>query len=94
MLNVISYPERLACDLFVAQLISHDMMRNLLTTVGISRYKKTSRILDHFMSLLRTFNNREHFITFCKILTNQDNLCLTRIAEEMLMEIGELIIES
>ena len=89
MLDVISYPERLANDLFSAGLIPYEMRNNVITIVGVSRYQKTSKLLHQIERLLGAFYNREHFITFCEILTHQDNPSLTRIAKTMLMEIDQ-----
>ena len=91
MLGVISDTERLANDLSSADLIPYSVKDEVITT-NLSRYQKASKLLHEIERLLRLFNTREKLISYCEVLRKQDSRSLARIAQAMLVELGELII--
>ena len=92
MLAEISDTERLANDLSSADLIPYCVKDDVLTT-NLSRYQKASKLLNEFHRLLKVSNKPETLISWCEVLKNQVNPALTRIVEDMLMDLGELTIE-
>ena len=91
MLGVISDSDSLANDLSSADLIPYSVKDEVITT-NLSRYQKASKLLHEIERLLRLFNTREILISYCKVLRKQDSRSLARIAQAMLVELGELII--
>ena len=91
MLGVISDTERLANDLSSADLIPYFVKDEVITT-NLSRYQKASKLVNEFERSLRVSNKREMLISFCEVLKKQENPAFKRIAEDILSEIGELII--
>ena len=92
MLGVISDTERLATDLSSADLIPYPVKDDVITT-SLSRYQKASKILNEIERSLRDFNKPEIIISYCEVLKQQENSALKRIAENMLKELGNLIIQ-
>ena len=91
MLGVISDSDSLANDLSSADLIPYSVKDEVITT-NRSRYQKASKLVNEFERSLRVSNKREMLISFCEVLKKQENPALKRIAEDILSEIGELII--
>ena len=93
MLGVISDPdtERLSNDLSSANLIPHSIKDDLITTKGLSRYQKASKLLNEIERSLRNLNTPEALEKFCLVLKKQENQGLKRMAGEMLKELGGLI---
>ena len=94
VLGVISDTERLANDLSSVNLISYQVKDDVITT-PISRYQKASKLLNEIERSLRVrvLNNRGILIAYCEVLKKQKNSALTRIAENMLKELSELVIK-
>ena len=94
MLGVISDTERLANDLSLVDLISYQVKDDVITT-PISRYQKASKLLNEIERSLRVqvLDNRGILISYCEVLKKQKNSALTRIAENMLKELGEFVIK-
>ena len=90
MLGTISDTERLANDLSSADLIPYPVKDDVITT-NLSRYQKASKLLNEIERSLRVFNKPEVLISYCEVLKTQENPALAGIAENMLMELGELI---
>ena len=93
MLGVISDPdtERLPNDLSSADLIPYSIKDDLISTKGLSRYQKASKLLNEIERSLRNVNTPEILEKFCVVLKKQENPALKRMAGEMLKELGELI---
>ena len=93
LLGIISDPDKLAIDLWSADLIPDPVKDNVLTTVGLSRLQKSIKLLDEVYRSLEVFNRSDVLIKFCEVLNIQQNPGLTRIADEMLKQLlGEYII--
>ena len=91
MLGVISDTERLANDLSSADLIPYPVKDDVITT-NLSRYQKASKLLNEIERSLRVFNKPEILKSYCEVLKKQENPTLTRIANNMLIELGESLI--
>ena len=93
MLGVISDTERLANDLSSVDLISYQVKDDVITTT-LSRYQKASKLLNEIERSLRVqvLDNRGILISYCEVLKKQKNPALTRIAENMLKELSEFVI--
>ena len=93
MLGVISDPdsERLSNDLTSANLIPYSIKDDLISTKGLSRYQKASKLLNEIERSLRNLNTPETLESFCLVLKKQENQGLKRMAREMLKELGGLI---
>ena len=94
MLGVISDTERLANDLSSVDLISYQVKDDVITT-PISRYHKTSKLLNEIERSLRAqvLDNRGILISYCEVLKKQKNSALKTIAENMLKELSEFVIK-
>ena len=90
-LGVISDTERLANDLSSHDLIPYEVKDDVITT-NLSRYQKASKLLNEVQRLLRYSNEPEILMLYCEVLMNLKNPALTRIVEDILMELGELVI--
>ena len=90
MLGVVSDPdsERLPNDLSSANLISYSIKNDLISTKGLSRYQKASKLLNEIERSLRNLNTLETLEKFCVVLKKQENEGLKRMAGEMLNELG------
>ena len=91
MLGVISETERLANDLSSVDLIPYSVKDEVITT-NLSRYQKASKLLNEIKRSLRVFNKLKILMSYCEVLKKQENPALTGIAEDILSELGELII--
>ena len=93
MLGMISDPdsERLPNDLSSANLIPYSIKDDLISTKGLSRYQKASKLLNEIERSLRNLNTPETLEKFCLVLKKQENPALKRMAGEMLKELGGLI---
>ena len=91
MLDLISDPdtERLANDLSAVDLIPFSVLDNIMTT-NLSRYQKASKLLHQIHRSLeaRHSNKSEILVKFCDILNRQHSQDLTRIAQDILNELG------
>ena len=93
LLGIISDPDKLAVDLWSAGLIPDPVKDNVLTTVGLSRFQKASKLVDEVYRSLDVFNSPDILVQFCEVLNIQHNPGLTRIANGMLKQLsGEYII--
>ena len=93
LLGIISDPDKLAVDLWSADLIPDPVKDNVLTTVGLSRLQKSIKLVDEVYRSLKVFNRSDILVKFCEVLNIQHNPGLTRIADEMLKQLsGEYII--
>ena len=93
LLGIISDPDKLAVDLWSADLIPDPVKDNVLTTVGLSRLQKSIKLVDEVYRSLKVFNSPDILVKFCEVLKIQHNPGLTRIADEMLKQLsGEYII--
>ena len=90
MLDVISDPdtERLPNYLLSANLIPYSMKDDLISTKGLSRYQKATKLLNEIKRSLRNLNTPETLETLCLVLEKQENQDLKRMAAEMLKELG------
>ena len=84
LIQAISVPERLADDLFTNDLISHPVRNKVLTTPNLSQTDKARILMEDFLCYLSIFNETQKLVSFCSVLTRQDNPILTRISKEML----------
>ena len=92
LLGIISDPDKLAVDLWSADLIPDPVKDNVLTTVGLSRFHKANKLVDEVYRSLKVFNSPEILVKFCEVLNIQHNPGLTRIADEVLKQLlGEYV---
>lgn len=87
LLEVISDPDKLAIDALNEDLIGKSLQDDVLTTIGLSRYAKASKIVCDFQRQLSVFDESEVFVKFCQVLKKQDDAKLERKAKEMLCEL-------
>ena len=87
LLGIISDPDKLAVDLWSADLIPDPVKDNVLTTVGLSRLQKAIKLLNEVYRSLEVFNSPDILVKFCEVLNIQHNPGLTRIADEMLKQL-------
>ena len=93
LLGIISDPDKLAVDLWSADLIPDSVKDNVLNTVGLSRFQKANKLLDEVYRSLKVFNSPDILVKFCEVLNIQHNPGLIRIADEMLKQLsGEYIV--
>ena len=76
-------PDRLANDLFSANLISDSVRNRVLTTSSLSQYDKSSILLEEFLRYLSIFNDHRTLTSFCHVLNTQDDPALSRLSEEL-----------
>ena len=88
LLGIICDPEKLALDLWSAGLIPDPVKENVLTTLGLSRFQKTTKLLDEVYRSLKVFKRSETLVKFCEVLKIQRNAGLTKIADEMLKQLS------
>ena len=84
----ISEPDKLATDLWSAGLLPDPVKDNILTTVGLSRLQKTTKLLDEVYRPLKVFNGTDMLLKFCKVLKRQQNPGLTRISDDILKQLS------
>ena len=82
-------PNRLANDLWAANLITNIVKDNILSTPSVPRYDKASILLNEVQRSLKVNENPKTLILFCKVLSNQGN---SVICKNMLKDLGKLII--
>ena len=87
LLGIISDPDKLAVDLWSANLISDLVKEYVLTTVGLSRHQKANKLVDEVYRYLKVFNSPDILVKFCEVLNIQHNPGLTRIADYMLKQL-------
>ena len=88
LLGIISDPDKLAVDMWSVDLVPDPVKDNVLTTLGISRFQKTSILLDEIYRSLKVFKRLDILVKFCEVLKIQQCLGLTRIADEMLKQLS------
>ena len=84
ILDGIADPDKLAIDFSSADLISGSVKDKVLNTPSLSRYEKASNLLDDVLRTLKVFKEPQKLISFCDILSRQDNPALKHIAEQIL----------
>ena len=88
LLGIISDPDKLAVDMWSADLLPDLVKENVLTTIGLSRFQKSSKLLDEVYRSLKVFKRSDILVKFCEILKIQRNAGLTRIADDMLQQLS------
>ena len=88
LLGIISDTSKLAIDLWSADLIPYPVKDNVLTTLGLSRLEKASKLVDEVYRSLKVFKRSDILVKFCEVLKIQQNAGLTRIADEMLKQLS------
>ena len=88
LLGIISDPDKLAVDMWSADLVSDPVKDNVLTILGLSRFQKSSKLLDDVYRCLKEFNRPDILVKFCEVLKIQQNAGLKRIANEMLKQLS------
>ena len=88
LLGIISDPEKLAVDMWSADLVPDPVKENVLTTIGLSRFQKSSKLLDEVYRSLKVFKRSDILVKFCEVLKMQRNAGLTRIADDMLKQLS------
>ena len=86
-------PDKLATDLWSASLLPDAVKDNILTTVGLSRLQKTTKLLDEIYKPLKVFNRADTLVKFCKVLKRQQNPGLTRISDDILKQLSSEYID-
>ncbi len=84
LLGIISDPDKLSDDLWAKELLSDGVRDRIKTTLGISRYDKTSMILIDVSRYMMVSDSNDTFIQFCDILINHGQPGLKEIAEKMI----------
>ena len=88
IVDKVSDPQRLAEKLCSKNLITSTVSRDILTTFGISDYRKACIIMNNVESSLSVGNVIVKFITLCEILMELFSNGCKEIVEEMKREIG------
>ena len=88
LLGIICDPDKLAVDLWSADLVPDPVKDNVLTTLGLSRFQKSSKLLDEVYRSLKELKRSDILVKFCEILKIQRNAGLTRIADNMLKQLS------
>ena len=88
LLGIISDPDKLAVDMWSADLVPDPVKENVLTTTGLSRFLKSSELLDEVYRSLKVFKRSDILVKFCEVLKIQRNAGLTRIADDMLKQLS------
>ncbi len=89
ILDKVTSPQRLAEKLSSKHLIARDVTRDILTTMGLSDYGKTCKVMNAVEGSFCVGDVSKKFITLCDILkevVSSDDCIL--IIEEMEKEIG------
>lgn len=87
LLELISNPDKLATDCYNKNLISKSTQDDVLTTTGISRYSKASRIVNDFQRQLEVYDEQRLLKKFCDVLKEQGDTTLERRAKEILNDL-------
>ena len=69
-------------------LVPDPVKENVLTTIGLSRFLKSSELLDEVYRSLKVFKRSDILVKFCEVLKIQRNAGLTRIADDMLKQLS------
>ena len=90
--DLITDPERLASLLHSKepQLISNGTIRDLLTTTGISTYKKAGLVMDEAERYMTGGNEIQKFRILCEALKNDCPDNMRRIVLEMEREVASV----
>ena len=83
LVRAITDTDRLANDVFLANLISDSVRSRLLCTSGLSPYEKSSILLEEFLRYLSIFNDHQILTSFCHVLNTQDDPVLSRLSEKL-----------
>ena len=59
LLAIISDPDKLAVDMWSADLLPDPVKENVLTTIGLSRFQKSSKLLDEVYRSLKVFKRSD-----------------------------------
>ena len=90
LLGIISDPDKLATDLWSADLIPYSVRDNVLTTLGLSRFQKANMLLDEVYRYLKVIKTTDILVKFCEVLKIQHDPGITKIAEEILKQLSEV----
>ena len=90
LLGIISNPDKLATDLWSADLISYSVRDNIQTTLGLSRFQKADILLNEVYRYLNLTKTTDILVKFCEVLKIQHAPGITRIAEEILKQLSEV----
>ena len=91
ILDLVPDPDRLANDMSTVDLITNVVRDNVLTTTGLSRYEKASKLLNEAQKSLNHNNNPETLNLLCKVLNNQRSPLITTICTSMMKKFGKLL---
>ena len=70
LLRSLSDPDKLSDELWAKELLSDAVRDRIKTTLGISRYDKTSMILTELSSYFKLTDSKDAFVQFCHNLIN------------------------
>ena len=87
LLEVIGDPDKVATDSYNEELIGKSVQDAILTTTGLSRYNKASKLVNDFQRHLTVFDERDLLVKFCEVLKKQGDAKLQRKAKEILYEL-------
>ena len=71
-------------SLFAKKLIVHQVYQNILTTEGVSSYRKASRLVDELYNQLKAHSEPKlNLSAICDVMLKQDDQRLKKIANQM-----------
>ena len=82
-----SDPERLAITLYSAELISSSVKDEVVTTPGLSRYRKASLVVSEIERNMSGTNEMEKFSRLCEVMKAQNDQPLCEIVIKMEKEV-------
>ena len=85
--DVVSDPERLANTLYSAELISFSVKDEVVTTLGLSRYRKASIVVSDVERNMGGTNEMEKFSRLCEVMKAQHDQPLCEIVIKMEKEV-------
>ena len=85
-----SDPERLANTLYSAELISFSVKDEVVTTPGLSRYRKASIVVNEVERSISGLNKTEKFSRLCEVMKEQRDQPLSEIVIKMEKEVDLL----
>ena len=85
--DVVSDPERLATTLYSAELISFSVKDEVVTTLGLSRYRKASIVVSEVERNMSGTNEIEKFRRLCEVMKAQRDQPLCEIVIKMEKEV-------
>ena len=88
--DVVSDPERLASTLHSAELISFSVKEEVVTTLGLSRYRKASIVVNEVERNISGLNKMEKFCRLCEVMKEQRHEPLSEIVIMMEKEVDLL----